>query len=227
MYVVINGGGKVGEQLAHTLLDNRHRVAIIEINEKKIDALALRLQHQILIVHGDGCDSRIQDDAGTAEADIFVATTGSDDVNLVSCEIAKLVFNAPRSIARVNSPRNERIFRRVGVEAVSSTSVISRLIESEATAGAVHAVMTLAQGNLLVTEVIIPPFSTNTKGKRRIGPAGCQVADIELPEGVLLVAVGHEGEMSIVKGSTMLYPGDTVVCVSNTGQGEKIRECLL
>ena len=84
-------------------------------------------------------------------------------MNLVSCEVASTVFGVSRTIARVNSPRNERIFRRMGIEAVSSTSVISRLIEKEALEGAVHAVMSLSQGNLLITEVTIPTQEREVK----------------------------------------------------------------
>jgi trk system potassium uptake protein TrkA len=225
MYVVINGGGKVGAELAGTLLRHRHEVAIIERDEKTIDRLALNLPSHVLMIHGDGCDSVFQADAGAGEADIFVATTGSDDTNLVSCEIASLVFNLPRTIARVNNPKNERIFRRIGIEAVSSTTVISRLIESEATEGAVHAVMSLTQGDLVVTEVTIP--RTMGSGAKDVEKTGRRVADTALPEGSLLVAVGRGETLEIVKGSTILYPGDAVICVSKQGLEDAIRDALL
>jgi trk system potassium uptake protein TrkA len=232
MYVVINGGGKIGEYLATNLLDNRHSVAIIEQNEKRLDQLALILPSKALMILGDGCDSVYQADAGTGEADIFVATTGSDDVNLVSCEIANLVFGVKRTIARVNNPKNERIFRRMGIEAVSSTAVITRLIETEATEGAVHAVMSLTQGDLVLTEVTIPKAkhstgSTSSSKEAEGEESGHRVADISLPEGSLLVAVGNGGSLEIVKGSTLLHPGDAVICVSKEGLEDKVRDVLL
>jgi trk system potassium uptake protein TrkA len=225
MYVVVNGGGKIGEYLATKLLSNRHEVAIIEQNVKRIDHLALVLPGKALMILGDGCDSVYQADAGTGEADIFVATTGSDDVNLVSCEIASLVFGVPRTIARVNNPKNERIFRRVGIEAVSSTTVITRLIETEATEGAVHAVMSLTQGDLVLTEVTIP---RGAKGVSEEGgeTVGRKVADISLPEGSLLVAVGRGESLEIVTGSTVLHPGDAVICVSKEGLEGAVRDAL-
>ncbi|MDR2197181.1 MAG: TrkA family potassium uptake protein [Coriobacteriales bacterium] len=226
MYVVINGGGKIGAHLAATLLRHKHEVAIIERNEKTLDRLTLELPSRALMILGDGCDSAFQADAGTGEADIFVATTGSDDTNLVSCEIAALVFNVSRTIARVNNPKNERIFRRIGIETVSSTTVISRLIESEATEGAVHAVMTLTQGDLVVTEVSIPR-KMGFAGEKAAAHTGHRVADIALPEGGLLVAVGRGETLEIVKGSTMLYAGDLVICVSRQGIEDAIRDALL
>ncbi|MDR1713683.1 MAG: NAD-binding protein [Coriobacteriales bacterium] len=225
MYVVINGGGKIGEYLANTLLTHGHEVAIIEKQERKIDHLMLTLPSKVLMIHGDGCDSVYQADAGAGEADIFVATTGSDDVNLVSCELADVVFSVPRCIARVNNPKNERIVRRIGVEAVSSTQVISRLIESEATMGAVHAVMSLSQGDLVITEITIPSDGREAEGAHALS-RGRKVSEIELPKGALLVAVGTGRELEIVTGSTVLYPGDAVICVSKAGIEDSIRAAL-
>ena len=226
MYIVINGGGKIGEYLATQLLSNRHEVAIIEQNAKKIDHLALALPSKALMIHGDGCDSVYLADAGIERADIFVATTGLDDVNLVSCEIANLVFNVPRTIARVNNPKNERIFRRIGIEAVSSTMVITRLIESEAVKGAVQAIMTLTQGKLVLTEVNIPKSRLSAR-KDEGEKAGRKVADISLPAGSLLVAVGRGESLEVVTGSTVLYPGDVVICISEEGLGDSVRDALL
>lgn len=220
MYIVVNGGGKIGEYLAKTMLISGHEVAIIEQNDKRIELLSQALPQQALIIHGDGCDSLYQGDAGCEHADIFVATTGDDDVNLVSCEVASTVFGVSRTIARVNSPRNERIFRRMGIEAVSSTSVISRLIEKEALEGAVHAVMSLSQGNLLITEVTIP------RSQERSEARSVKVSDITLPEGSLLVAVSRGEALEIVKGSTMLYPGDVVMAVSKEGLEDEVRDVL-
>ena len=219
MYIIISGGGKIGEYLANKLIKSGHRVAIIEISKKKIERLALDLPQQALLILGDGCDSSFQADAGAEHADIFVATTGADDANLVSCEIASLVFDIPRTIARVNNPKNERIFRRIGIEAVSSTTIISRLIEVEATEGAIHAIMSLTQGDLVMTEVAIP---LHTK-KRKV--QGKTVAEIKplLPEESLLVAVGRGASLSIVSGPTMLHPGDVVMVVSKQGCEEQIR----
>jgi trk system potassium uptake protein TrkA len=227
MYVVINGGGKIGEYLATKLLGNRHEVAIIEQSSKRLDHLALVLPGKALMILGDGCDSVYQADAGVGEADIFVATTGLDDVNLVSCEIANLVFDVPRTIARVNNPKNERIFRRVGIEAVSSTTVITRLIEAEATEGAVHAIMSLTQGNLMLTEVSIPKRNRALADEADDEATGRRVADITLPEGSLLVAVGRGESLEIVTGATVLHPGDAVICASKEGLGGAVRDALL
>ena len=131
MYVVIAGGGKIGEYLANVLLESGNDVTIIEEDLETADRLSVVLQGRYLVIHGDGCDSKYQEDAGIRRADVFVATTGQDDATLDSCEIAQHVFNVPRCIARVNSPKNLRIFHEVGIECVSSTTLIANLIEEE------------------------------------------------------------------------------------------------
>ena len=128
MYVVIAGGGKVGEYLATTLLNGGNEVAIIERNAEIADRLSMVLTGRYLIIRGDGCDSKYQEDAGVRKADVFVAATGQDDNNLVSCEIAQRVFSVPRCIARVNAPKNQRIFRALDIESISSTELIANLI---------------------------------------------------------------------------------------------------
>jgi len=222
MYIIINGGGKIGEYLANKMIGSGHRVAVIEKDKRKIDHLAMELPQQALLILGDGCDSSFQADAGAEHADIFVATTGADEVNMVSCEIASRVFSVPRTIARVNSPKNERIFRRLGIEAVSSTIIISRLIEMEATRGAIHAVMSLTQGDLVMTEVAIPLSQVNK------AVSGKTVADIKylLPEESLLVAVGRGDNLNIVSGATILNPGDVVMVVSKQGLEDQVRKTL-
>ena len=91
MYIVIAGGGKVGEYLASVLLQSGNDVAVIDKDLTTANRLSVVLEGRYLVIHGDGCDSKYQEDAGIRRADVFVATTGQDDNNLVSCEIAHLI----------------------------------------------------------------------------------------------------------------------------------------
>ena len=73
---------------------------------------------------------------GFGRADAVVATTGSDDDNLVVCQMAKMEFSVPRTISRVNDPRSEKLFHQLGIDAtVSSTKIIYNLIEQEVGGG--------------------------------------------------------------------------------------------
>lgn len=210
MYIVINGGGKIGEYLASTMLDDGNEVAIIEEDPATADRLSATLQGRFLVICGDGCMSRYQEDADIRRADVFVSTTGQDDDNLVSCEIASRVFNVGRCIARVNSPKNLRIFREVGIECISSTTLIASLIKEDALVGGMSVLSSLSAGNVVLTEVTVPPF------RRHDPETGVVARSVVLPEGCLIVAVSRDDEddTEVIGNETLLFPGDVVVIAS-------------
>ena len=219
MYIVIMGGGKVGEYLATVMLENNNEVAVIEANRKQADRLSVQLEGEYLVINGDGCDSNFQEDAGIRKADVFVAATGHDDDNLVSCEIAMRVFNVPRCIARVNSPKNSRIFRELGIESVSSTMLIASMIEEEAMLGSVGVVSALSRGDISLIELPIK-FLRNFDPK-----SGVPVSLIEMPEGSTLCAVDRRAysEAEIVTPDTVLYPGDKAVVLAEHDVVDQVR----
>ena len=96
MYIVIVGGGKVGEYLAQTLLREEHQVVLVEEDDAIAQHLSESSEGQLLVICGDGCEVSIQEDAGVQHADIFVAVTGQDEDNLAACEIAMRVFSVQR-----------------------------------------------------------------------------------------------------------------------------------
>ena len=210
MYIVVHGGGKVGSYLASMFLKKGHDVAIIEKDRRRADELSAELRGRYLVINGDGCDSKYQEDAGIRRADVFVATTGHDDDNLVSCEIARRVFSVQRCIARVNSPKNMRIFRKLGIESVSSTSYIADLIEEETLTGSVSTASALGKGNVSLHEIAVPSMRYHSSD------AGVRVADIPLPEDSLIVAVDTGSDVQVANPDLLLYPGDKVVVVASS-----------
>ncbi len=211
MYIVIAGGGKVGEYVANVLLKSGNDVAIIEESLETADRLSVILEGRYLVIHGDGCDSKYQEDAGIRRADVFVATTGQDDDNLVSCEIASRVFNVPRCIARVNSPKNLRIFREVGIESVSSTTLIANLIEEETMAGSVSVASSLTHSNVVLAEIVVPHM------KHYSDEEGVRVWDIPMPDDANIFAVSprDDDDIEVVGPDTYLYPGDTAIVAAD------------
>ena len=217
MYIVIAGGGKVGEYLASVLLQSGNDVAIIDIDLATANRLSVVLEGRYLVIHGDGCDSKYQEDAGIRRADVFVATTGQDDNNLVSCEIAQRVFNVPRCIARVNSPKNLRIFKAVGIECVSSTTLIANLIEEETLLGSVSVASSLTHGDVLLSEVVVPRM------RHHSNDAGVLVSSIPMPERSLIAAVSTKDDVEVVTEDSVLFPGDKAVVVADTSVLDKVR----
>lgn len=217
MYIVIAGGGKIGEYLASVLLESGNDVAVIEEDLRTADRLSVTLQGRYLVICGDGCDSKFQEDAGIRRADVFVATTGQDDDNLVSCEIAQRVFNVPRCIARVNSPKNLRIFREVGIECVSSTTLIANLIEEETLMGSVSVASSLTHGNVMLTEVVVPRM------KHHSNEAGIVVSSLPMPENSLVVAVATKDDVRVAAPDTVMHPGDKAIVVHDTDILDHVR----
>ena len=207
MYIVIVGGGKIGEYLASIMLRIGNEVAIIEQDEATASRLSAVLSGRFLIIEGDGCMSRYQEDADIRKADVFVAVAGQDDTNLMSCEIAQRVFGIPRCIARVNSPKNLRIFREVGIECVSATTLIATMIEEEAMLGGISVLSSLTHGNVALKEVTVPRMRHHSNEE------GVLAANVVLPAGCLMVSVSRDDEdqMEIIDSETVLHPGDVVV----------------
>ena len=217
MYIVISGGGKIGSYLATVLLRSGNEVAVIEEKLATADRLSVEREGSYLVIPGDGCDSRYQEDAGIRQADVFVATTGQDDNNLVSCEIAQRVFNVPRCIARVNNPKNLRIFREVGIECVSSTTLIANLIEEEALLGSVSVVSSLTHGNVALTEVVVPRM------RHHSNEAGIVLDSIPMPEGSLIAAVATKDDVEVASEDLVLYPGDKAIVVADNDVLDDVR----
>lgn len=218
MYIIIVGGGKVGEYLASILLEGGNEVAIIERSTKTADRLSMVLQGRYLIIRGDGCDSKYQEDAGIRKADVLVAATGQDDNNLVSCEIASRVYDVPRCIARVNAPKNQRIFRALGIECISSTELIANLIEEETQLGTVNVVSSLAHGNVVLVEMAIPHMSHHDNDE------GVLAFDIDMPEDTLIAAVSSDDGVNVVGEETRLFPGDTAIIVADRDMIPEVRD---
>jgi len=218
MYIVINGGGKVGAYLARTLLERDHKVAVIEKRESVAAKLAVELPDEALIIVGDGCDMRYQEDAGTGGADVFTSATGDDDDNLVACQLAKVAFGVARTIARVNSPRNERIFNTLGIEAISSTTIISRMIEEEATVGDMRTLISLRKGNMAIVEIELPLDRCVVCSKR--------VMDLNLPVDCILIAIVRGDSIITVHGETVMEPGDMVLAFTKTEHEKILKKAL-
>lgn len=216
MYIVIAGGGKVGRSIAVDLLKEGHRVTIIELQEGRCEQL-LR-DHDVLVILGDATDVRYLEQARPERADVFVATTREDDVNFVACQLALTSFNVPRVLSRVNSPRNEELFQKMRIEAVSTTTLISRLIREQATVGELIHLYTLRAGKVNLVEIDIPADQQEYQRS---------VADLHLPTESVLVCIFRGDETVIPRGETVLRPGDQVIALTTPELEDTLRAAVL
>src|ERR1700690_1835032 len=130
MFVIIVGGGKVGYYLTKELLAAGHELVLLEKDGRRAQQIADEVGS--IVLQRDGCEGKHLAEAGANRAAIVAAVTGDDEDNLVVCQVAKHHFAVPRTIARVNNPRNEALFKHLGVdEIVSPTRMILGSIEAD------------------------------------------------------------------------------------------------
>lgn len=217
MNVLIVGMGRTGSFLANALVDSGvHQVSGIESHEDRAAALAAA---GIRVIQADGCEPAVLEEAGIRNADLVVATTGDDEDNLVIAQLAKLHFQVPRVIARVNHPRNHWLYTREwGVDvAVSPTEIITTIIEEEMTLGDLVTLLKLKGGEVALTELILGEDSR---------AAGRTLSELELPGGAVIVAVMRGGEVIIPGGATRLKAGDEVLAVTSVDKEHELMRAL-
>ncbi len=216
MRVVIAGGGKIGKNLARTMIEKRHEVSLIEKVKDKCVILANQLDAEIVL--GDCTTVSVLESAGTKDTDCFMALTGSDQDNIVASQLAKQYFRAKKVIARSSDPRNLQTFRLLGIDyAVSSTDIITKLIEQEADLASMHLLASLNQGKGAICTIVLPE---NTKYDK------VALKDIRFPAGILVISVVRNSELIIPNGSTVLQKGDEVVSVSNEKTQKQLTKIL-
>ena len=216
MKMVIIGGGKVGYNLARIMLERRHTVSLVERDRQRCERLADDLD--AAIYRGDGTNVTVLEAAGTQDADVFMTVTGSDQDNLVACQVARDHFHAKKVISRVNDPRNIETFRVLGIRnTASSTEILTKMIEQEADLAHMHLIATLNQGKAGICSMTLP---TDT------ALDGVALKDIDLPGGTLVISLIRRGVLTIPNGSTILQAGDELVAVSEDRSQKALMRAL-
>lgn len=217
MYIIVVGGGKVGYYLTKTLVNEGYEVLLIEKNPRKVAIYGERFGS--VVIEGDGAEASTLEAAGTRRANVVIAVTGDDEDNLVICQSAKKLFNVPRTIARVNNPKNEEIFRRLGIDVtVSATNIILSVIEQEIPErGLVH-LLTLKHAQIAIVEATVEEGSQ---------VAGKAISDIPFPPDVVVSAVLRDGSLMVPNGDTVLEPRDEVIALANRQSEDAFRQMLI
>ena len=216
MYILVCGGGKVGFYLAQELLNANHEVLVIERDPGRAGQIAEELSSNI--VQGDSCEATTLDLAGVARADLICAVTGDDEDNLVICEIARR-RGVVRTIARINNPKNEELFKKRGIETtISATQAILAQIELELPTHEIIPLLQLHSGLELI-EIRIPDTSP---------VVGRSVREVLLPtESMISLIVDPGGVPRMPSGDTRLNSGDALVVVTRNESLPMLREILI
>lgn len=205
MKVTIVGGGKVGSNLASLLSAGGHQVKLIELRANK----AALLEHELpqgVVVAGSGSDLALLERCGIRQTQVVAAVTGSDETNLVVTNLARLEFGVPRTIARVNNPKNAWMFTpEMGVDvALNQSDLMAHLIAEEMSLGDMMTLLKLRKGEYSLVEERVDPQSL---------AAGKTVGELELPEGCNLTAILRGGQLLLPKPDLVLRSEDEVLAV--------------
>lgn len=207
MFVVIAGGGRTGAQLARSLLSGEQTVHVIDYRKDVLARIHKELPTEV-IFPGNPMDCQVLEQAGIKNANVFAATTTSDEENLALCFIAREKYGIPRTIARVNNPRNAWLFdAKFHVDvAVNHADILSRLIEEEMSMGDMMTLLKLKRGKYSLVEEKIPPKA------KAVGQA---IKDINLPANCTIAAIIRKGEVIVPRGITMMEVGDEVLAITD------------
>lgn len=207
MYVVIAGGGRTGAQLANLLISQDHEVRVVDNRDVVLEQIHHELPTEA-ILEGDPLEMSVLEQAEIRRADVLAAVTTSDETNLTLCYMARVIYQVPRTIARVNNPRDAWLFdAKFNVDvAVNQADILASLIQEEMSVGDMITLLKLRRGNYSLVEEKI------TEGARAIGMA---IKDLALPEHVVIAAIIRKGEVIVPRGVTTFEEGDEVLAVTD------------
>jgi len=218
MYIMVVGGGQIGYYLTKGLLDAGHEVLLIEKDAKTCDKISQDMGG--ICLRGDGCETATLERSGAGRADMFIAVTGDDEDNLIACQVAKHKFKVPHTVSRVRNPKNETLFKKLGIDAtVSSTRIILEHIEREVPSHRMAHLLTIQDKGLEIVEISVPEDSA---------AVGKKVSELTLPkEGVLSLIIRAGKKPVVPNATTTIEAQDQIIAVVSPENEEALRAALV
>lgn len=218
MQIIIVGGGKTGSYLAPILKGDGSSVVVVDNRRKVAERFQANLPDQRVIV-GNGTSPEVLERAGVMGADVVIAATGSDEVNLVVSTLAKVEYQVPRVVARVNNPRNSWMFNEsMGVDVgINQADLIARSVQEGLDMEDVFTIMRLGKDDHALVQVEVRPGS---------GAVGRRVSDLSLPDQTVIIAIDRAGDIIVPNGDTGLCEGDNVLALTREGARQELRRAL-
>lgn len=198
------GAGRVGLNLASNLVSRGHDVTLIENDDSLCGNAAAELD--ALVICGNGTDTKTLEEANVSEADVFVAATGNDEANLLSCILVKQ-YDIPKIIARLSNPDHEEAFRKVGIDDVISPELTAAgYLEKLITRPKVADLIVIGKGDAEILDLTV-------KNNKVIGK---RINEINPTDDYIIVALYKNGEITIPKADMVLNEGDKVSILVKT-----------
>ena len=217
MRIAIAGAGNVGRAIARELLDNGHKVLLLDKDPK---AMKLESVPDADWLMADSCEITALDKAALNDCQVLVAATGDDKVNLVTSLLAKTEYGVPRVVARINHPKNEWLFDHSwGVDvAVSTPRIIAALVEEAVSVGDVVRLFSFRKGQANLVEITLPDSSLCV---------GKTVEEITLPEDASLAAIVRDGRVVTPTPTDIFVAGVELLFVASAEAELQLKDCLI
>lgn len=212
MYIVIMGGGRVGLSLADLLITHGYDVTIIESDEGLCNHASEELD--ALVICGNGTDTKTLEEANIDEADFFVASTGNDESNLLSCILVK-EYTEGKLIARVSNPDHEEAFKKVGIDKVISPErTAAGFLEKFITRPNVADLMTFGAGNAEILDMTIK--NPKVFGKK--------VSEFSPTKDYIIISRNQDHKLEIPQPDDILSNGDKISVLVKRNAFEKVEK---
>ncbi|RJQ39231.1 MAG: TrkA family potassium uptake protein [Anaerolineaceae bacterium] len=218
MKVLIIGGGKVGTYLASHLLAGNHEIVVVEQRREELERLQRELGADHVIL-GNGTDPVVLESAGIRTMQVIAAVTGSDETNLVVTNLSRFEFNVPRTIARVNNPKNDWMFTEdMGVDvALNQADLMVHLILEEMSMGDMMTLLKLRRGKFSIVEEKLAPQSSLV---------GLRLDQAKLPRDSVILAVMRKDDILVPHGSLILQASDEIIALVHGAQLDQLEKLL-
>lgn len=216
MKVTIIGGGKVGYYLVRTLIEHAHEPTVIEYNRAVCEHIANEMD--IPIICGDATRLEVLENAEIQNSKALVSVTGSDETNLIVCQLAKKKFGVEKTVAKSNNPKNVAVMQVLGIDnVINSTDSIASLIEREVDTSSIKHLLSMNGGEVTLFEVQLPENYVYE---------GKMLMDIKLPVLCNIVSITRAGRTIIPRGQSMLKSGDKLIVISETNMVKELKSVL-
>ena len=208
MKVIIVGGGQVGGYIANLLVENGNSVVVIENKEKALQALKNSGLKDECIMMGDGTDALLLEKAGVRSCNALVCTTGMDEINLTAAMMAKFGYDVPKVVARVNNPKNAWLFNAgMGVDVqINQANLLGHMVADDMNYNSMMTLLKLSKGEYSIVRVRVD-YHSPTVDK--------SIAEIELPDKALLIALYEDDTLIIPHGETVIRAGQHILAFAD------------
>ncbi len=205
MRVIIIGGGEVTFFLARTFLSKGHQVSVISSKLEECENLSRNLK--ALVIHGDASDPRILEDARAREANLLIAVSPYDHINLVCCQTGSLLFNIPRTLALVNDPDNYEIYKQLGIDHVfNQTQLIVSMLEKNIEYDNISPIISYGEGKILINEVTVTA---------KMPIYNLRLGDLSLPEDARILGIVRVDVFKSPSSDLKIEKGDKIILLTS------------